>query len=44
MSNDEPEKSAPVRPRISEDWAATITGLVLLAAALVGLIPAGLVP
>ena len=30
--------------RINEDWAATILGLVLLALALVGAIPAGLVP
>lgn len=29
---------------ISEDWAATILGLVLLALALTGIIPAGLIP
>ncbi|GAA0988057.1 MULTISPECIES: hypothetical protein [Nocardiopsidaceae] len=37
---------APPRPRwrIGEDWAATVTGLVLLGLALLGVIPAGLVP
>lgn len=30
--------------RLSEDWVATILGLSLLALALVGAIPAGLVP
>lgn len=29
---------------ISEDWLAVVVGLVLLTAALVGLIPVGLVP
>jgi hypothetical protein len=30
--------------RVDEDWVATIVGLVLLALALAGTIPAGLVP
>ncbi|MET9711858.1 hypothetical protein ACFW3Z_06025 [Nocardiopsis alba] len=30
--------------RIGEDWAATLTGLVLLGLALAGVIPAGLIP
>nr|NLD39851.1 hypothetical protein [Actinomycetales bacterium] len=29
---------------ISEDWAATIIGLALLAVCLTGIIPAGLIP
>ncbi|HHW83179.1 MAG TPA: hypothetical protein GX743_05095 [Actinomycetales bacterium] len=29
---------------ITEDWAATILGLTLLALALTGIIPAGLIP
>ncbi|MDO5495315.1 MAG: hypothetical protein Q4G64_06350 [bacterium] len=29
---------------LSEDWAATILGLALLARALTGIIPAGLIP
>lgn len=39
-------ESAPARSgfRLGEDWAATITGLVLLGLALVGVIPAGLIP
>ncbi len=32
------------RPRLSEDWAATLTGLVLLGLCLLGAIPAGLIP
>ncbi|MDD6792671.1 MULTISPECIES: hypothetical protein [Thermobifida] len=32
------------RFRLSEDWAATVLGLVLLAASLIGIIPTGLVP
>ncbi|MEU0487824.1 hypothetical protein ABZ249_01250 [Nocardiopsis sp. NPDC006139] len=38
--------TAPERPRrsLGEDWAATVTGLVLLGLALVGAIPAGLIP
>lgn len=38
--------TSPERPRwrLGEDWAATITGLVLLGLALVGIIPAGLIP
>lgn len=30
--------------RLSEDWAATLTGLVLLALCLIGAIPEGLIP
>ncbi|QVQ55190.1 hypothetical protein J4H86_17820 [Spiractinospora alimapuensis] len=30
--------------RLNEDWVAAITGLTLLILALVGVIPAGLVP
>ncbi|WP_269745536.1 hypothetical protein [Thermobifida cellulosilytica] len=44
MNDRAPERAGAARFRISEDWAATIVGLVLLAASLVGLIPAGLVP
>lgn len=29
---------------ISEDWLATVVGLVLLVVALVGIIPVGLIP
>lgn len=36
-----PERS---RFRLSEDWAAAITGLVLLILAIIGVIPAGLIP
>lgn len=36
--------SARTGPRLNEDWVAAITGLVLLILALVGVIPAGLVP
>ena len=32
------------RPRISEDWLATITGLVLLLLVLVGVITRAIVP
>ncbi|GAB3472913.1 hypothetical protein [Nocardiopsis coralliicola] len=32
------------RPRLTEDWAATLTGLALLGLSLVGIIPAGLIP
>lgn len=41
-----PSTPTPPRPRfrLSEDWAATITGLVLLGLALAGVIPAGLIP
>lgn len=45
---DPPTASSPTaddgRTAISEDWAATIVGLVLLALVLVGVIPVGLVP
>ena len=43
--------SRPVQPpnadgkfSISEDWLAVVVGLLLLALALTGLIPAGLIP
>lgn len=40
-----PEPASPRRRwSVSEDWAATVTGLVLLGLALVGVIPAGLIP
>ena len=38
------ETASAVRRSISEDWAATILGLVLLGLALVGVITKGLVP
>ena len=41
-----PSTPTPARSgfRLSEDWAATITGLVLLGLCLLGAIPAGLIP
>ncbi len=43
-----PVPSAPpppeTRPRVSEDWLATLTGLGLLLLVLVGVITRGLVP
>lgn len=36
--------AAKPRFRLSEDWAATLTGLVLLGLCLLGAIPAGLIP
>ncbi len=39
-----PEESAPRTTAISEDWAATIAGLVLLGLALAGIITRGMVP
>ncbi|MEE2038008.1 hypothetical protein Q8791_12355 [Nocardiopsis sp. CT-R113] len=44
-----PPPASPASPpearwSLSEDWAATVTGLVLLVLALVGVIPAGLIP
>lgn len=44
MSETFPAASPRSKWRPSEDWAATITGLVLLGLALVGVIPAGLIP
>lgn len=49
-TGDGPPDAAPDAPSatrrftLNEDWFATILGLVLLVAALVGAIPAGLVP
>lgn len=42
-----PNSSGQPRPRhvrLDEDWAATILGLVLLIAVLIGLIPEGVIP
>ncbi|MFY7069309.1 hypothetical protein ACOQFV_25920 [Nocardiopsis changdeensis] len=44
MSETPPTGPERPRRRLGEDWAATITGLVLLGLALVGAIPAGLIP
>ncbi len=38
------EQSGQRGPRLSEDWAATIAGLLLLALALGGVITRGMVP
>lgn len=35
---------APSKAPLSEDWAAFTVGLVLLLAALIGAIPAGVIP
>ncbi|TDT33335.1 hypothetical protein ACF3NT_04635 [Naumannella halotolerans] len=49
-SNPQPSAAAEPDPRehgkfsISEDWAAVVVGLALLAAALTGLIPDGVIP
>lgn len=45
MSGDgssEPEKAG--RTAVSEDWAAVVVGLVLLALVLIGVIPEGVIP
>lgn len=44
MSDDAGSPPSRTRLRLSEDWAATLLGLVLLLAALVGLIPPGVIP
>ncbi|MFE9245979.1 hypothetical protein [Nocardiopsis sp. NPDC006938] len=46
MSETPPPSTTPARtrPRINEDWAATLTGLVLLGLCLLGAIPEGLIP
>lgn len=46
MSDDNLSTTPPPAksPRLNEDWLATLFGLGLLLAALVGLIPAGLIP
>lgn len=44
MSEQEPPTGTESRIAISEDWAATILGLVLLILVLTGVIPTGLVP
>ncbi|MFC7328455.1 hypothetical protein [Marinactinospora rubrisoli] len=43
-AGDPPPGGRRTVPRINEDWAATITGLALLVLALLGAIPAWLVP
>ena len=39
-----PEPDTPRGPRINEDWAATIVGLVLVVLVLSGVISKGMVP
>ncbi|GAA3098603.1 hypothetical protein [Streptosporangium carneum] len=44
MSETDPPTETEGRTAVSEDWAATVVGLVLLALVLTGVIPVGLVP
>ncbi|GGT04295.1 hypothetical protein ACFFV7_09945 [Nonomuraea spiralis] len=44
MSTDESPTARESRVAISEDWAATAVGLILLVLVLTGVVPVGLVP
>ncbi|MEU6742581.1 hypothetical protein [Streptosporangium sandarakinum] len=44
MSEQEPPTGGESRTALTEDWAATILGLVLVLLAVTGVIPAGVVP
>jgi hypothetical protein len=44
MQAEQPRPNGDRMPRISEDWAATILGLALIALAMLGVITKALVP
>jgi hypothetical protein len=39
-----PAPAQPVRPKISEDWIATVVGLVLMLLAIAGVITKAMIP
>jgi hypothetical protein len=43
-SEEAPEAETPRGRAFNEDWAAVVVGLVLLALALIGAIPEGVIP
>jgi len=44
VAPDEPAPPEPSRPILSEDWLATIGGLVILVLVLAGVITKGMIP